>query len=428
MSLTPARLVRVLAASLGELDPGARVASALPKAPPKGARACVVAIGKSSLAMALGAVSRWGAAVDRLVVVAPRGSNAAPLRAACRREGITARTAILTAAHPVPDASSVRAARACLAAVSRGDRAFVLVLVSGGASSLAALPAPGLTLARKRAVMKELLRSGAPIQAMNLVRQHLSAIKGGRLAAAALPSPVLTLVVSDVLDGDASVVGSGPSLPGRRREREARGVLRRYAPAFAGVPLSPPPDLARGATIRGRVVVAPEELAQAYARRLRASGVRVRVLPPAQASVEELALEYVALASDRGREPIVFVRSAEPSVVVNGAAVRAGRGGRSTHLAALVGRALAGVRARATFAAFASDGVDGTSGTAGAIVSNGFAARAERLLGSGAVDRALARFDTGTLHRTVGTALASAPSGHNLADLHVLLVRARTPR
>jgi hydroxypyruvate reductase len=90
-----------------------------------------------------------------------------------------------------------------------------------------------------------------------------------------------------------------------------------------------------------------------------------------------------------------------------------------------VGRELDGARAlggRATFAAFATDGVDGSSGAAGAIVDERLRARAEARLGPRALDEALARFDTGTLHRVTGTALPLRPSGHNLADLHVLVL------
>jgi hydroxypyruvate reductase len=148
------------------------------------------------------------------------------------------------------------------------------------------------------------------------------------------------------------------------------------------------------------------------------------VLRPSQATAEELAAEYAALARRAARRgepgPIAFVRAAEPSVVVDAGRGRGGRGGRSTHVAALVGRALAVEPCRAVrFAAFASDGVDGSSATGGAMVSQRFAAQ----VGDGALGRAIAAFDTGTLHQRMGTALASAPTGHNMADLHVLVVR-----
>jgi glycerate-2-kinase len=158
------------------------------------------------------------------------------------------------------------------------------------------------------------------------------------------------------------------------------------------------------------------------------------MLAPSQASAETLAAEYAALARVAARAaggPRAYVRVAEPSVVVasgtSDAGRGSGRGGRSTHLAALVGRALGSERRgrptrQVRFAALASDGVDGVSGTGGAIVDRRFAVKVEARLGAGALDRAITSFDTGTLHQLMKTAIPSAPTGQNLADLHVLLI------
>jgi len=289
--------------------------------------------------------------------------------------------------------------------------------VSGGASALVCAPAPGITLRTKRAVTTTLLGSGASVQELNVVRKHLSRIKGGGLARAAGRNELRTLIASDVIAGTPADVGSGPSVPDPSRVAEARRVLRRFAPAFADVALvrTFAPSEARGRRLRAQVLASPEALALSVARHLRERGLVVRVLAPSQASAEDLAAEYLARAS---RARGAFVRVAEPSLTVP---ARAGRGGRASHLAALVGRGLSPHRG-VTFAAFASDGVDGRSSTGGAIIDEHFAARVEARLGGAALARALARFDTGPLHRAVGTALPGAPTGHNLADLHVLLV------
>jgi glycerate-2-kinase len=171
-------------------------------------------------------------------------------------------------------------------------------------------------------------------------------------------------------------------------------------------------------------VVSPEELAHSMAVVLGEASARARVtlLAPSQAAVDALAAEYVALV-ERTRAPRIFVRAAEPAVRVGDTA---GRGGRSTHLAALVGALLPERRlprsSRPLFAALASDGVDGRSGTGGAIIDGHFAEQAAARLGVGALRRSLERFDTGTLHRKLGTAVATRASGHNLADLHILVV------
>jgi glycerate 2-kinase len=302
------------------------------------------------------------------------------------------------AGHPLPDARSVRAAKACLALVARPGGARILVLVSGGASALVCAPAPGITLANKRAITRSMLASGATVQDINVVRKHLSRIKGGGLARAASPREVLTLVASDVIGGEASDVGSGPSVLDESTVAEARALLRRHAPAFASLPLVK--TLARDPRrLHARILVSPEDLARAMAGELDA-----KLLRPSQADVEALAAEYTKRAL-RLRRGEALVRAAEPSVVVPKSA---GKGGRCSHLAARVARDLpAGV----TFAAIATDGIDGASETAGAIVT---------AMSGLDLDRAIARFDTGRFLLRARAALPSKPTGNNLADLHVL--------
>lgn len=421
-----AALERVFRAALRELDVASRVEQALPRAL-RERTVHVIAVGKAAPAMAAGAITRLGSAIARCLVVAPDETPAIETEAAARRAGIAERLTVLRASHPLPDARSVRAGVACLAAARAEERVSFVVLVSGGASALACVPAAHVTLRTKRAIARAMLDSGASVQEINVVRKHLSLLKGGGLARAAAPSSVLTIVASDVIGGSAADVGSGPSVPDASTVGDARRLLRAYAPSFARVSLSrtlaaSEEDATR---LRAKVVLSPEDLVRAVGRLLTRAGVAVRVLPPSQASAEELAAEYAALArraSRSGGRPRAFVRAAEPSVVV---ALGRGKGGRSTHIAALVGRALGCFARRAPtvrFAALASDGVDGGSGTAGAVVDARFAAGVEARLGAGALDRAIASFDTGPLHQIMKTAIFSAPTGQNLADLHVLLI------
>jgi len=380
-------LLRVVQEACAALDLRARVRASVGRAPRS---ANVLAIGKAAPAMALGALDAWSEAIEDVLVIAP--------------EGVTmpddARVHGLRGAHPLPDQRSLRAAERALA-FARETTTTLLVLVSGGASALVCAPNAGVSLAQKRALTETMLRSGASIQELNVVRKHLSRIKGGGLLRVT-DARVRTLIASDVIGGVASDIGSGPSVPDRTSVRDARRLLRRFAPRFGELPLARTFSARDGRT---RIIASPEDLAGEVARRLRAFGA-VRVLPPSTASANELAGEYLELAR-RLRPGSSVVRAAEPSVRV---ASDGGRGGRSAHLAALVGRALPhGV----LFLAFASDGVDGVSGTGGALVSAGFAKR-------DAIEDALARFDTGPLHVGVKSALAEKPSGHNLADVHVL--------
>ncbi len=437
------QLERAFAKALRELDPAARVSAALARwsPSPSSSPVRVVAIGKAAAAMATGAVASLGDAVERCLVVAPDGSDTSALEVAARRARVSDRVEVMRAAHPLPDARSVRAGDACLSLVTEADlRARIVVLVSGGASALACAPATGITLRTKRAITRAMLESGASIQDVNIVRKHLSRLKGGGLARAAAERSLLTLVASDVIGGTATDVGSGPSVPDGSTVAEARRLLERFVPAFANVPLArtsgPASSMTRSRAGASRdafpeanVILSPEELARSLAALLRDEARVVRVLPPSQAPVAVLAAEYLGLVARvlSTSRAHVFVRAAEPSVSVT---TRGGRGGRSTHLAALVGHALGARKGddgrheppRVCFAAIASDGVDGTSETGGAVIDDLFARRATSLLGDAALSRALARFDTGPLHRALGTAITAGATGHNLADVHVLLV------
>ena len=429
-------LERAFRVALRELDLASRVEAALPRVS-RVSPIRVIAVGKAAPVMAAGAIARFGSAIEQCLVVAPEGTSVAGTVAAARRAGIGDRLVVLRASHPLPDARSVRAGAACLATARSEERRAIVVLVSGGASALACAPSGGVTLRTKRAISRAMLDSGASVQEINVVRKHLSLLKGGGLARAASPNPVLTIVASDVIGGLPADVGSGPSVPDASTVRDARRLLRGFAPSFSRVPLARTlaPSEATAKRLRAKVVLSPEDLPRAVGRLLTEAGLSVRLLPPSQASAEELASEYAALARRavrHGARPRAFLRAAEPSIVVTGPArdggAGAGKGGRSTHLAALVGRSLSGLdgdrqaAARVRFAALASDGVDGSSGTAGAIVDSRFAADVAARLGAGALAGAIASFDTGTLHQLMKTAVSSAPTGQNLADLHVLVV------
>jgi glycerate 2-kinase len=410
------------ARGLAELGPRERTESVVGRAlRGHGGAVRIVAVGKASAEMAEGALAALSrstnASVRACLVVGPAGARA-PHKALLASAG---RVTVLRASHPLPDLRSVAAARAAMtvaraaaraAASSRGST--LIVLVSGGASSLLAWPAPGVSLDDKRAVTAALLASGVPVTDINTARRHLSRIKDGGLSRAAGDARVVTVVLSDVIGGALCDVGSGPTCPSGTTAGAARQILARHAPDFATLPLTP---RARGSR-RARLLEAarPEQLAEHVARQLAAEGIAARVLPASTERAAALAREYTRLAETLAPGAAI-VRAAEPAVVVAGGA-RSARGGRCTHVAALVGAS--GLPRDVAFFALATDGVDGASGTGGALVVGPVAARSRALFG-----RAAQELDTGPAHVTLGTALPKRPSGHNLADLHVL---ARAPR
>jgi len=216
MSIEPREILRAMFdTAVAAASPSRRIPGYLPS-PPKG-RTIIVGAGKASALMAKAVEENWPGPLTGLVVT--RDGHSVPC------SGIE----IVEASHPVPDARGLRAAERIRGVVDGlGPDDLVLALISGGGSALLTLPAPGLTLQDKQAVNAALLRSGASIGEMNIVRKHLSAIKGGRLAAAAHPAQVVTLLISDVPGDDPALIASGPTVADPSTFADAAAVLKKY--------------------------------------------------------------------------------------------------------------------------------------------------------------------------------------------------------
>ena len=213
--MTKNRLIllnKLFEAAVAAADPRHCLAANLPTRP-KG-RTLVLGAGKAAASMARAVEEQWPADVEGLVVT--RYGHVVP----------TDRIEVVQAAHPVPDAASEQAAfriRAMAETLGEGD--LLLALISGGGSSLLSLPCPGLKLSDKQLVNEALLRCGASIDQMNVVRKHLSAIKGGWLAAAAAPARVVSLLISDVPGDDPAIIASGPTVADPSTFAHARRIL-----------------------------------------------------------------------------------------------------------------------------------------------------------------------------------------------------------
>ncbi len=400
------QLFQIFQATVTSTDVATRVHDVLPARPPRALSASIIAMGKAAPAMAAGALERWGPYIDKALIVTADGVPC----------GLTdPRIELLRAPHPLPDARSVAAAIRAID-VAREAPGLVLALVSGGASSLVAVPIDGISLEEKREIITGMMGSGATIQELNTVRRHISKVKGGGLTRAAAPTHTLAYLVSDVIDGAPEDVGSGPTVPDPTTAAQARAILLHHARRFRRVPMKETlkPGDPEASLQKVRTILAPEDLARIAADLLMKHGYGVRTLRAASVEVQRMASEYRALA--HGLTPgEAVVRAAEPLVAMGG--VKPGRGGRAGHLAAILAHTLP---ADVAFLSGASDGVDGASGTAGAIVDAEFCAKIDE----GTCDDAIRRFDTARLHEEAATALPGGPTGLNLADLHVL-VRAR---
>src|ERR1700755_2850362 len=191
---------------------------------PKGRVICLAA-GKGAAAMAAAAERHY---LDALAMEPSRLAGIATTR---HGHGVpTRRIRVIEAGHPVPDEAGLKAADETLQlAQQAGPDDLLLVLLSGGGSANWIAPADGVTFAQQQQVNRALLRSGAPIGEMNVVRKHLSRIKGGRLARAGhRAAEIVTLAISDVPHDDPSAIASGPTVPDPSTLAAARALVARY--------------------------------------------------------------------------------------------------------------------------------------------------------------------------------------------------------
>ena len=418
-------------AAVAKAVPGAELGAFLP-APPRG-RTLVLGAGKAGGSMAAAVEALWPAGAPMSGLVVTRYDYVPEAFKAKQRAGAT-RIEVVEAAHPVPDDAGRRAARR-IADLAHGLGAddLVLCLISGGASSLLALPAPGVTLADKQAINKALLRSGAAIGEMNCVRKHLSAIKGGRLAAMCAPAQVVTLLISDVPGDAPEVIGSGPTMPGsddlRRRAGDPRALPDRAARGGASRPRVRARSRRRSRAIRVfdgnavTMIATPRQSLQAAAALARDAGLAVHLLgDEIEGESREVGKVHAALARSVARHGEPFAR---PCVVLSGGETtvtvsqRGGRGGRATEF--LLGAAIALQRQPGVWAVAAdTDGIDGVEDNAGAFVTPDTLDRAASA-GLAAQDF-LDRNDAYAFFAPLGDLLVSGPTYTNVNDFRALLI------
>ncbi|TCZ52965.1 glycerate kinase type-2 family protein [Roseicella aquatilis] len=429
-----AALRRLFEAGVRAADPLAVLAPHLPE-PPTAGRVVVVGVGKAAAKMALAVGRAWPEVPLTGLVVTTHGADLPPPRSGETNSIPPShrRIPVRFASHPVPDAHGAAAAAEILGAV-RGlsPRDLVLFLVSGGGSSLSTLPAPGLTLDDLVAVNRELLRCGAPIDAMNCIRKHLSAFSGGRLAAAAHPARVVTLAISDVPGDDPAVIASGPTVADPTTFTEARMLAAHYRMRLpeaairhleAAAEETPKPGDPRLANTELRMIATPMLALRAMAAEAEAMGLVPLVLGDAlEGEARELGrvLGGVALSAATHGLPVgrgsVLLSGGETTVTIDGPA---GEGGRGTEC--LLGLALALNEAPGIWALCCdTDGIDGRSEAAGAIAAPDSLARARALGRDPRAD--LAGHDSTGLFRALGDLVVTGPTLTNVNDVRAVLI------
>ncbi|RYX91044.1 MAG: glycerate kinase, partial [Comamonadaceae bacterium] len=299
-----------------------------PPTPESGGRTIVIGAGKAGGSMAQAVEALWPADAPLEGLVVTRYHHIPP-----RPEGLPSRIELVEAAHPVPDAAGLDAARRILAMVqglTKND--LVLCLISGGGSALLTLPAEGLSLEDKQRINKQLLNSGANISEMNCVRKHLSRIKGGRLAAACAPARVVTLTISDVPGDDPSIIASGPTVPDATTCAEALAILKRYgievpAPLLAQLEAGSLETPKPGDPVFGghevHLIATPQQSLEAAAAAAREAGIEAHILSDEiEGESREVGKVHAALARAvalRGQpfsKPCVILSGGETTVTV----------------------------------------------------------------------------------------------------------------
>lgn len=389
--------------------------------PPTG-RTLVIGAGKAAAAMARAVEDSWPGALSGLVVT--RDGYETP----------TSRIECVAAKHPVPDERG-RAAAGRMLEMMRGLSAddLVIALISGGGSALLTAPAPGLSLADKQAVNRALLASGAPIGEMNVVRKHLSAIKGGRLALAARPARIVTYLISDVPGDDPGVIASGPTVADASTFADALAVMAKYridppaavrAHLEAGVagrieetPKPGDPRLSHASTV---MTVTPMRALEAVAGVARREGYEPVILGDAiEGLARDVARQHAGRIRDlagKGR-PVALISGGETTVEVRGK----GRGGRNVEYLLALALELDG-RPGVWSLAGDTDGVDGVEDIAGARIAPDTLSRAK----AAGLD-ARARLEDNDGHgffEALGDSIVTGPTRTNVNDCRISLIEA----
>ncbi len=409
-------LKRLFLRAVEVADPMQSLGAFLPEKP--AGRVVVIGAGKASARMAEAVEKIWGPC-EGLVIT--RYGYARPC------EGIE----IVEAAHPVPDEMGFVATKRMIELVSGlGENDYVLALMSGGASALLIAPAGEISLAEKQAVNQALLASGAPIGQMNVVRKHLSRVKGGQLAAAAYPAKMLALLISDVPGDNPAEIGSGPTVGDTSTTADAKAILEQWkieVPASVQQVLAAgsgvlKPDDEKLSRVSNVIFAAPSQSLEAARTLAEAEGCDVEILGDAlEGEAREVARAHAELALSRqserpeGSRPLLLLSGGELTVTRRGEGI----GGPNAEYALALAFALRGAPGIHAIACD-TDGVDGAAEVAGAVIGPDTLARADK---AGAdVEEALLTNDAHRFFDTIGDQVVTGPTLTNVNDFRAIWI------
>lgn len=379
-------------------------------------RLVVISIGKAAGGMAQGALDVLGDRIDHGIILTKYGHLQSPV------QGFES----FEAGHPVPDENSLNSTRTILSAVDGlASDDLVVALISGGGSALLEFPVEGVSLEDMRSTTGLLMHAGAGIHDLNAVRKSLSEVKGGGLRRVIGPARCVSLLLSDVLGNDPTVIASGPTVIAPSDQGEAAEVIDRF-----GIRTELPKAVIRvidgqrrsagGVDTSDDVVSVIADNAlfiREMALSAQENGKKVRLDPdPYEGDAATFGRDFVRAIREEADDVDVIVRGGEATVEVMGD----GTGGRNTEMSLAAAIEMEGDEVWLV-ASLASDGDDGNSGAAGAIADGKTVARAADA-GVDAGD-ALRRNDSATFFRAADGLVEIGPTGTNVNDVYIALRR-----
>ncbi|RFB95171.1 glycerate kinase [Rhizobium leguminosarum bv. trifolii] len=406
-------------AAVRAADPLTGIKANLPGRP-KG-KTVVIGAGKGAAQMARALESVWDGPLTGLVVTR--------YGYGCETRDIE----IIEAAHPVPDAAGLAAARRLVGTVNGlTEDDLVIALICGGGSALLPAPPEGLTLEDEIALNEMLLASGAPISAMNVVRKHLSTIKGGRLAAAT-SARVVSLIVSDIPGDNPAHVASGPTVPDGSTRHDALDIIKQYGLRLPQTALdhlnspkadAPRPDDPVFLRHEHHIIASAGVSLEAAAALAKSQGIEPAILSDAiEGESRDVAQVHAAIAREvlgRNRpfsKPVVILSGGETTVTLR---AKGGKGGRNGEFALAMALAIDGAEGIHILAAD-TDGIDGSEDNAGAFADGG---SVKRLRAAGLDPRRLLDGnDSYSGFAAVGDLFETGPTGTNVNDFRAILIR-----
>lgn len=397
-------------------DPMKSLARFLPEKP--AGRVVVIGAGKASARMAEAVEAEWGPCEGLVITRYGYGRSTSGIE-------------IVEAAHPVPDAAGQAATQRLLNLLkSLGDDVFVLALISGGASSLLTAPAGGISLSEKQAVNQALLASGAPIGQMNVVRKHLSNVKGGQLAAVAYPAKMLALLLSDVPGDDPAEIGSGPTVGDESSPADAQAILDQWkidVPSSVSKVMAEPSGVlstqdTKLSAVTNTIFAAPSQSLEAAKTLAEECGCDVELLGDAlEGEARDVAAAHAQLALQRQKErgetdrPLVLLSGGELTVTRHGDGI----GGPNAEYALALANALNGADGIHAIACD-TDGVDGAAEVAGAVIGPETPLKAAAA--GETMEAALKRNDAHTFFEKIGDQVVTGPTLTNVNDFRAIYV------